>query len=433
MIRNRSLLRGFAVFTFYLVLAADSVRYTLTWWGWSVVVIAVAAAAVVILVKLRGQWRFNRLPYPLIAFVALTVLSLAWSFYPLWTGVGIILNTLTVAVGCAIAISLTREELLRTLGTALRIALGLSLLFELVVAVIVRHPVLPWWESFPANKIHAAFYWSRDVLFTGKQIQGIMGNSNLLGFVALLGLIVFAIQLASGSVRKVWGIFWLVVAAACILLTRSATVTVALCAVAAVAVILLLVRFQRTQAGRIVVYAVGGVAAIAAIAGAVVFHDRLFSLLGKSDSLTGRTGIWSAVIKLASERPVAGWGWVGYWDPFTKPFTDKAFNIGGVGYLQAHDAWLDIWFQLGIIGLVVFGALVLSTLVRTWLIAVDRTGVPYGHRGPRTPITLLPILLLVALLAQSLTESRLIIEYGMLLLTIIAVTSKRALTEPVQA
>jgi O-antigen ligase len=162
-----------------------------------------------------------------------------------------------------------------------------------------------------------------------------------------------------------------------------------------------------------------------------VFRDQVFSLLGKSDSLTGRTGIWSEVIKLASQRPVAGWGWVSYWNPFTAPFNYRQFNIAGVQYLQAHDAWLDIWFQLGIIGLVVFGALVVSTLVRTWLIAVDRTGVPRGERGPRTAVTLLPLLLLIALLAQSITESRLIIEYGMLLLTIIAVTSKRALTEPV--
>jgi exopolysaccharide production protein ExoQ len=431
MIRNRSLLRGFAVVTFYLVLAADSVRYSLTWWGWGAIVIAITAISVVIVVKLRGQWRFNRLPYPLIAFVALTILSLAWSYYPLWTGVGIIVNAMAIVAGCALAISLTRAELLWALGTALRIILGLSLLFELVVAVIVRHPVLPWWENFGTAKIHAAYYWSRDVLFTGKQIQGIMGNSNLLGFVALLGLIVFAIQLASGSVRKVWGIFWLVIAAVCILLTRSATVTVALAVVAAVTIVLLLARYQRTGRNRIVVYVVSAAVGLMGIAVAVVFRDRVFSLLGKSDSLTGRTGIWSEVIKLASQRPVAGWGWVSYWNPFTKPFNSKDFTIGGVQYLQAHDAWLDIWFQLGIIGLIVFGALVLSTLVRTWLIAIDRTGVPRGERGPRTAMTLLPILLLVALLAQSLTESRLIIEYGMLLLTIIAVTSKRALTEPV--
>jgi O-antigen ligase len=181
------------------------------------------------------------------------------------------------------------------------------------------------------------------------------------------------------------------------------------------------------------VYALGAAAGLVAITLAVVFRDGVFSVLGKSDSLTGRTGIWSEVIKLAGQRPVAGWGWVGYWDPFTAPFTYKNFTIGGVQYLQAHDAWLDIWFQLGIIGLVVFGALVISTLVRTWLIAIDRTGVPQGQRGPRNAITLLPVLLLVALLAQSLTESRLIIEYGMLLLTIIAVTSKRALTEPIEA
>ena len=429
MTARRWLLPAFAAFEFYVVLAGDSLRYSITWWGWAAVILVSVAISVVILVRLRSQWRFNQLPYPLIAFVALTIISIAWSNYPLWSLTAVFANLLTVVAGVMLAVSLTRKQLLWALGTALRFALGLSLLFELVVSIFVRQPILPWWEHF-TGKIPAAYYWSRDLLFTGKQIQGIMGNSNLLGFVALLALIVFAIQLASGRVHRVVGIFWLVIAVACIALTRSATVTVALGVVAVAAIILLLLRFQRSSRGRLVVSILSIVFVVGALVGGFLEKAKVLDLLGKSSSLTGRTGIWSAVIHFASQRPVQGWGWATYWNPASYPFTSKLFEFRGVHYYQAHDAWLDIWLQLGIIGLIVFIAFVLSTVVRTWILAVDRTGVPAGARGPRDAISLLPALIVIALIAQSFTESRLLIEYGMLLMTVFAVRSKRDLTEP---
>ena len=78
-----------------------------------------------------------------------------------------------------------------------------------------------------------------------------------------------------------------------------------------------------------------------------------------------------AVAALAAERPVLGWGWVSYWAPWAAPF-DTLAERKGVLYLQAHNAALDVWFQLGAVGLVLFTALVVSTLWRSWFRAVDR-------------------------------------------------------------
>jgi O-antigen ligase len=85
--------------------------------------------------------------------------------------------------------------------------------------------------------------------------------------------------------------------------------------------------------------------------------------------------------------------------------------IKGVTYLQAHNAWLDVFLQLGVIGLVVIGLFVLTTVARTWSFALD---------GPRDA-ALVPLALLVAVLVQSLAESRLLIEIGWALLVLIAV------------
>ena len=75
---------------------------------------------------------------------------------------------------------------------------------------------------------------------------------------------------------------------------------------------------------------------------------------------------------------------------------------------HAHDAWLDVWLQLGILGLIVFGALVLATLVRSWLISVDRVVTSPGDQGSHIWLSLLPMLMLTAQLVQSIAESRIV-------------------------
>jgi exopolysaccharide production protein ExoQ len=429
MTENRIVRRGFAVVAFVGILAGDALRYSITWYGWSALAFILAVIAVVWLVKIRRTWRFNGLPYPMIAFFVLITASIAWSAYPQWSAIGVLAALITVIIATCLAIAFTAKELLWAFGTALRLVLGLSLLFELIISVFVRQPILPWWTDYGHAKIHASYYWSRDLLFTGQRIQGLVGNSNLLGFLGLLGLIVFAIQLASRTIRVVSGILWLLVAAACVALTRSGTVTIAIVIVAVVAIVLLLVRHARTERGRLLVYVVSIAVIVIGGVSAIVFHTKVAELLGKTGTFTGRTTIWKAVIGLAQERPVVGWGWVSYWPPHVAPFNTSAFRIGGVQYLQAHEAWLDVWLQIGIVGLVVYGAFVLSTLVRVWILAVERGGYQASGRGPYSAVTLLPVLILVALLAQSLAESRLLIEYGMLLLCLFAIRSKRDLME----
>jgi O-antigen ligase len=150
----------------------------------------------------------------------------------------------------------------------------------------------------------------------------------------------------------------------------------------------------------------------------------VLALLGKSSDLTNRADIWHNVIELAQQRPAFGWGWVSYWVPWADPFDHLVFR-SGVRQLQAHDTWLDVAFQLGLVGLILFVAFVGAALVKSWQHAVDRPqrapGAPLRH----TAITLLPLLALVALIVQSFAESRLITEYGLALLIVVAVKTKR--------
>jgi exopolysaccharide production protein ExoQ len=415
----------FASLLLFTLFAGDFWRNLISWPGYFVLAGALAVGSVVFLVRLRPAFRWRKTPKTLLLFLLLAVLSIAWSAYPGASALGVLAQLATTAAAVFLALCLSWQGLVAALSNAVKWVLGLSLVFELIVAVVVRHPVLPLTpiQPVPSGKLPQAFYWSRDLLFHGGPIQGILGNSNLLAMVALLSLIVFGIQLADRAPRRGVVITWLVVAALTLALTRSSTVIVATVATAVVLGFALWTRRAGPE-GRRPVYLTAAAALVATIVLVSLFASRIPALLGKSEDLTGRLDIWQKVIGLAEQRPAFGWGWVSYWAPWVSPFHDLA-ERNGVVYLQAHNAWLDVWFQLGVVGLLFFALLVVSTLWRSWFAAVDRPRVDVADRLPYTAYALLPLLVLAALLAQSLAESRILIEAGWTLLVVIAVKTKQ--------
>src|SRR3989337_2521114 len=232
---RRGILTVFATLVLFTGLASDALRNSLGWYGFGAIVLALAALSIAVLVHHRHTIRFAALPWPLAVFLALATVSIAWSNYPATSVLAVFVQLITTVYALAVAFVLTADELLLVLGRVLRLILSLSLVFELVVGLIIRAPVLPVWvageDRVDPPKL---LYWSRNLLLEGDRIQGIVGSSSLLAMVALLALIVFGVQLASGTVRRVSGILWLVLAVATVALTRSATIYVGIIAVAAV-------------------------------------------------------------------------------------------------------------------------------------------------------------------------------------------------------
>lgn len=408
-----------AAITLFTLLAGDFWRYSITWFGWGAIILLLAVAWGVVAVRSQMPWRGT--PIALVAFGALCVVSTVWSNYPLVTALGALTTVLTIGGGVIMARTLDLGQVLRALGVALRWVIGLSLGFELVVATVVRAPVLPLWVSYE-GEIPRAYFWSRAELFEvldGGRIQGIVGNANLLGFAALLAVIVFSVQLVDRRVGQAAGWGWLAAAVLAFAFAGSSTMIVAAVVVAVVLGLVLLARrlSPRGQRRLLAGSLVGGIGAVAA---AILARDALLGLLGRSGDLTNRVDIWAAVTELIGERPVLGWGWVSYWAPWVEPF-DGLVVIGGVQYLQAHNAWLDVMLQLGILSLVVFATLVVTTAARAVTWAVDA---PLGDESASAAARLLPVLVLALLIVQSLAESRLLLEAGLLLLSWIAVASR---------
>jgi exopolysaccharide production protein ExoQ len=84
----------------------------------------------------------------------------------------------------------------------------------------------------------------------------------------------------------------------------------------------------------------------------VAAPDLLLSVLGKDSSLTGRTGIWSAVIDSISRRPLLGYGYQAFW----LGLEGESYRvILAVSWLlaQAQNGFLDVTLEMGTAGLAI--------------------------------------------------------------------------------
>ncbi|WP_314506522.1 O-antigen ligase family protein [uncultured Microbacterium sp.] len=369
------------------------------------------------------QWR--RLPWFTIAYVAWAALSIIWSHWREATAVTLLLLVITTLQGLFIGSVLTWRELVRTIASALKWVMALSLVFELWVSVFIRGPLLPGFviPSEPADD--PIVYWSRDNLFDGGRIQGIMGNANLLGPVALLAVIVFSIRLAAGAPRRTLLGVWIALSAYLFYRASSATAYVAALAVAIVLVTVLLMRRARRPGERTryyIAYAVIG------LGGALTFwllRGQIFTALGRSADLTGREAIWEKVLARAVEHPLIGWGFSTPWVTGDPAFDGWIIDHGQT-VMQAHNMWLDVFLQLGLVGVFLMGMLYLAFIWRSWFFAVDRPRWDLRDDRPYSPLTLLPTLVAAILLVQGLAESGPLLLWGWLFVVMLAFKIKQS-------
>jgi O-antigen ligase len=404
----------------FVLFAGDAVPNTLTWVGAGILWAAVAVWGVTVLVRARPP--LARTPRALWFFLAWCLVSVVWSHWRPATIASITVQVICAAIAFTIASTLSWRRITDAISLSMRWVLMLSLVFEAVVAVIVRHPIAPIWTHYGDAHIPDAFYFSRAELFTGGRIQGLPGNANLLAMVALLAAIAVAVQFAEGRIPRNRTIGWLVVAAVVLALTRSSTVLAAALVVAVALAVALWIRRVPTER-RTPRYLVVLVGAVVVAAVGFLARGTVSELLGKGADATGRGEIWQRVIGLIEQHPVVGWGWIGYWWPAIPTLADLAHRKG-VTYLQAHDAYLDVWMQTGVIGLLLFAIYVVTTLSRSWASA---TRIGYDATlSPRRfdPVTLLPLLVVVALLVQSVAESRLLYQGNWVLFALIAIKSR---------
>ena len=173
--------RALGILAFFTLAAGDFWRYLLSWWGWGAIAALSSCSRSSSSCAMRVDVR--RLPLTLLAFLGFAVLSIIWSAYPGGTAVGLVVTFATTD-----GRGLPRHLLplgRRPGPVSDRPALDHRPLAR-CSSSSSRSPsssrCCPFWVDYSdLEKIPAAFYWSRNLLFEGGRIQGIVGNSNLLG------------------------------------------------------------------------------------------------------------------------------------------------------------------------------------------------------------------------------------------------------------
>lgn len=399
-----------AYFAAFGVASGDTIRYLVGWVGFGVWTAIFTTAVLVMLIRSRPGKTIRLIPWYVYALYGALLLSSALSSYSLISLGAWAVSVVTASFSLWLAHDFDWRHILRVFANAIRFILGASLLFEFVAAAIVRGPILPVFRNFNGDVPPSrAFYWSQGNLFNGERIQGIMGNANLLAYVAMVGLILFAVEFAIVATKRSISVWSMIASGVCIALAKSAGIAFALTAVIVAAIVSIAVEgkdhFTRHRYYR-VAWSVAGVVGFFVLS----FRAEVFAIVGKSPDMTGRTMIWRKVLALIPERPLQGFGWLSYWLPGIKPY-EGLVVINHVPYYQAHNAYLDMWLQGGIFSLLALVALIVITFVKLWQLAVRHTSALY----------LWPILVFMGIIVQNLTESRMLLELGWVLLMLFAI------------
>ena len=406
---NNRLGKAFVYVVLFTLMAGDAVRYSISFLGYAIFALGLTVAMGVMFFRLKPWNTIKQIPWPLTALLGLMLVGSLWSNYQL-VSLGVsVLQIIQSAFAVVLAAAYSWREIMNMLANTIRFILGASIIFELYAAFIVRGPVPPIFKLYSGDRPPAPdYYWTRGNLLNGDRVQGILGNSNILAYIAMIGLILFAIEFTTSSISRWISGASVAVAIAAIIDAWSMTINIALAAVVLAAVVSIAAegkdKITRHRYYRVAWWSVG----LGAL-GVLAFRAQIFALMGKSADMTGRTVIWKKVLELIDQRPLQGWGWTSYWLPFVEPYKGLVV-MHGVPYLQAHNAFLDVWLQLGILGLGLFLGVLGYTFVPLWRLAVRHT----------SPLYLWPILVFVGIVVQNLTESRMLIELGWMLLVLFA-------------
>ncbi len=373
------------------------------WAGYLAALSGVVTLMLVVLVARRRELDRHEIPpISLLVFVAWAGISVVWSEYQ-WATLGGVAYLVAYAfVGVFIAYTRDTIQIVRTWGDVLRVVLGASLAIEVFSGILIDTPI-------PFLNVQAR------IAELGP-ISGVLQTRNQLGLLAVIGAVSFATELRTRSVRPLVGILSLIGAGVCIVLTQSPIILGTTVVVAVAAAVLYGVRRVRPDHRQAWQFVILGVA-VAVIVVAWIFRGALVSVFNAQGALDYRLHLWQKIVALFPGNTVEGWGWVGRWHPDIPPFI--ALSASGVRPSQsALNAYLDVLFQLGIIGLVIFVGMLGLAFTRSWLLAGRRRSVIYAW----------PALILVTLLLVSLAESPILVEFGWLTFVVCCVTASRELS-----
>jgi O-antigen ligase len=267
-----------------------------------------------------------------LAYVFLAVISAAWSIHPdltLRRSVGLILSILVAAY---LSVRFGEKDRMKVFSFSFAISAIGSLLF------VAAYP---------------------DYGMVQGNWRGVFGDKNYLGRIMALAIFVELYLLVLGNWRPIWRFGLLSIYLALLILSHSLTSWI--CFMLFVAGTAIYVVGKGDKLAGLIVSVTLGLPLLLLQLGLLYNADLLLSVFGKDATLTGRTDLWLTTLELIKQKPVLGWGYYATWVP-TDPQTTAAWVQFKWQVPNAHNAFLDVTFQLGFLGL----GLVLTIIAIAW-------------------------------------------------------------------
>ena len=382
------------------LVASLLMRELIGWAGWLAILAGLVVLASLSLLAQREEIEWHGLlPISLLIFVGWATISVFWSEYK-WATAGSAIYLLSVTMlGIYIALIRDTIQIARAFGNVLRAALLLSMVLEIFSGVLIDSPI-----RFLAI--------SGNLSVLGP-IQGIFGTRNQLGIVTLVALVTFGTELRTRSVPRNFAIGSLALAGLTLLFARSPITFGTFVVVVLATLALSGLRRASSERKRIWQFVLlGSTLTVGAIAWAV--RTPIIDALSASNELNQRLAVWRPIRLLIPVHELEGWGWAGHWREGIPPFTYIRDGLQA----SALNAYLDVWFQVGLIGLFAFVFMVGLAFIRSWLLASRQRSFVYAW----------PALVLVVLLVTGLAESSLLVEFGWLTFVVCSVKASRELS-----
>jgi O-antigen ligase len=287
-----------------------------------------------------AAWAVPRLPRmlrdlkrqkALLVIVALAFASILWSGDPALTARRSAALLCTTLVGVYAAARFRPAELLRLVGWAIGVSALLS-----VVAVALD----------PAYAIHV------DDKHEGAW-RGIFSQKNIMARWMCVGVLLFLVRFinAAGWWARIASLGWVIACVWLIWMTGSTT------GVALAALIIVGLPCLRALRGDRSLVAAGVALLLPSLGVAVVWlleeGAGVLAGIGKDATLTGRTPLWGLAVEDGLQRPWLGHGFRAFWSSLSAPAFRITHHLGWEA-ASGHNSFLDLWLELGALGLAVF-------------------------------------------------------------------------------
>jgi O-antigen ligase len=313
------------------------------------------------------------------------LMSFLWSDFSAWSLQKAITTIQTTYFGMYMASRFSLKQQLQMVAWALGIVAVLSILFTL---------------AFPGAAVEAGA--------NAGALRGPFAQKNILARIGVLGAIVFLL-LALDSRRHrylLWGGFGLSVLL--ILLTGSKT---ALLLFLTVVLLLPLYSALRARDTILIPLLITFILVAGSIAVLVVGNwENILLGLGRDPTLSGRTDLWELAIEKISERSWLGYGYQGFWQ--NGGGAEVIWKAEGYKPPHAHNGFINITLDLGLIGLFLF----LLTLAVTYVRAIA------WLRSGKTTIELWPIFYVTFFFMYNHSENTIISQNSIFWALLVAVS-----------